>query len=211
MNAGNATTALALCVMLAGPALVPAGAESAAVFERFTTREITIPAGVRLPIVMDTSVASNTSRLEQPVQAHLSRNVVINNEVVIPAGSTLYGVVTSARRPGKVKGLSHIGVRFTTLVPKGSTEKYRIETAAVGRTGRATKKKDAMKIGVPAAGGAVVGALMGGKKGAAIGAGVGGGAGTAVVLSTRGEEVGIGRGAALVLRLTSPVTLRVSK
>lgn len=210
MKVRNAT-ALALCAMLVGPALVPADAEGPAVFERFTTREISIPAGVRLPVVMDTSVASNTSRVEQPVQAHLSRNVLVDNEVVIPAGSMLYGNVTSVRRPGKVKGLSHIGVRFTTLVPKGGTEKYRIETAAVGRTGRATKKKDAMKIGIPAAGGAVVGALLGGKKGAGIGAGVAGGAGTAVVLSTRGEEVGIARGTPLTLRVTSPLTVRVAK
>ena len=46
----------------------------------------------------------------------------------------------------------------------------------------ATKKKDALKIGVPAAGGASIGALVGGKKGAGIGALAGGGAGTAYVL-----------------------------
>ena len=64
---------------------------------------------------------------------------------------------------------------------------------------------------MPAAGGAAIGALTGGKKGALIGAGVGGGAGTAVVLSTRGEEVGIGKGARYTLRLAQPVTLRVRK
>ena len=65
-----------------------------------------------------------------------------------------------------------------------------------------------MKIGVPAAGGALIGAVAGGKKGAAIGAAVGGGAGTAVVLDTRGKEVGIGRGAALTLRLAAPVVVK---
>ena len=110
-----------------------------------------------------------------------------------------------------MKGRSYIAVRFTTLVPRGTNERYRVDTGRISRTGRATKKQDAMKIGLPAAGGAAVGALIGGKKGALIGAGAGGGAGTAVVLSTRGEEVGIGRGAPLVLRLASPITVRVRR
>jgi hypothetical protein len=50
---------------------------------------------------------------------------------------------------------------------------------------------------------------MGGKKGALIGGGVGGGAGTAVVMSTRGEEVGIGRGAPFTLRLAEPIRVRI--
>ena len=46
----------------------------------------------------------------------------------------------------------------------------------MGGVAPATKKKDALTIGLPAAGGAVVGALVDGKKGAGIGAAVGGGA-----------------------------------
>ena len=66
-----------------------------------------------------------------------------------------------------------------------------------------------MKIGAPAAGGAIIGAIAGGKKGAAIGTAVGGGAGTAVVLSTRGEEVHLPKGSALSVKLTEPLTVRV--
>ena len=203
--------AFVLCAVFAAPALVPSTAADQGILARFTTREVTVPAGTQLPIILDTGVASNTSRVEQPVRAHLSRDVRLDNEVVIPAGSEVSGTVTAVRRPGKVKGRAYIAVRFTTLAPRGSGERYRVDTGRVARTGRATKKKDAMKIGVPAAGGAAIGALVGGKKGALIGAGAGGGAGTAVVLSTRGEEVGIGRGAALTLRLASPVAMRVRK
>jgi len=203
--------AFVLCALFTAPALVPSTAADQGIFERMTTREVTVPAGTQLPIILDTGVASNTSRVEQPVRAHLSRDVRLANEVVIPAGSELYGNVTAVRRPGKVKGRSYVALRFTTLVPRGSGERYSVDTGRIARTGRATKKKDAIKIGVPAAGGAAIGALIGGKKGALIGAGAGGGAGTAVVLSTRGEEVGIGRGAVLTLRLASPVAMRVRK
>jgi len=176
---------------------------------RGAVHEVTIPAGTRLPIVMDTSVGSDTSRVEQPVRAHVSRAVIVNGQTVIPEGSQISGVVTDATRSGRVKGRAHVAVRFDTLVPHGEDERYRIATAAVGRTAPATKKKDALEIGAPAAGGAIVGGLLGGKKGALIGGAAGGGAGTAVVLSTRGKEVHLGRGAPLMLRLTEPITIKM--
>lgn len=175
-------------------------------------REVTLPAGTRLPIVLDTAVGSAISRVEQPVEAHLSEAVSVGDETVLREGSQVTGVVTAARRAGKVKGRAHVAVRFDALVPHGpgvADERYAIKASAVARTAAATKKKDAFEIGGPAAGGALVGALLGGKKGALVGTAVGGGAGTAVVMSTRGKDVQIGRGAALTLQLSEPVTIRV--
>jgi hypothetical protein len=172
-------------------------------------REVTLPAGTRLPVVLDTGVGSDTSRAEQPVQAHIARPIVVHGQTALAAGTRVSGVVTDARRSGKVKGLAHVGVRFDTLVPRGDDERYRIHTAAVGRTAQSTKKKDALEIGAPAAGGAIIGAIIGGKKGAAIGTAAGGGAGTAVVLSTTGKEVHLPKGSALTLRLSEPVTIRI--
>ena len=173
-------------------------------------RELTLPAGTLLPVVLDTGVGSDTSRVEEPVHAHLARAIVVRGVTVLPAGSAVGGVVTDARRSGKVKGLAHVAMRFDSVSPKGEDARYQIRTAAIGRTAPATKKKDALEIGAPAAGGAIIGALVGGKKGAAIGGAAGGGAGTAVVLSTRGKEVHVPRGARLTLRLAAPLTVRVA-
>jgi hypothetical protein len=172
-------------------------------------RDVTLPAGTTMSVVLDTGVGSDTSRVEQPVQAHLSRPIVIRGETVVAQGSAVSGVVTNATRSGKVKGLAHVAVRFDTLTPRGVDERYRIRTSAVGRTAPATKKKDAVEIGAPAAGGAIIGAIVGGKKGAAIGTAAGGGAGTAVVLSTRGKEVHLPKGSVVTVRLTQPLTVRV--
>ncbi len=133
----------------------------------------------------------------------------MHGETVLAEGSAVNGVVTDATRSGKVKGRAHVAVRFDTLTPRGVDERYNIRTSAVGRTAPGTKKKDALEIGGGAAGGALIGALVGGKKGAAIGTAAGGGAGTAVVLSTRGKEVNLPKGAALTLRLMEPITVRV--
>jgi hypothetical protein len=170
---------------------------------------VTIPAGTALPLVLDTGVGSDISRVEQPVQAHLARAIIIQGATAIAQGSPVSGVVTDAQRSGKVKGLAHLAMRFDTVTPRGVDERYRIRTTAAGRTAPATKKKDALEIGVPAAGGAVIGALVGGKKGAAIGSAAAGGAGTAVVLSTRGKEVRLGKGALVTVRLAEPLTVKV--
>jgi hypothetical protein len=172
-------------------------------------REITIPAGTALPVVLDTSVGSDISRVEQPVNGHLARAVRVNGAVAIPAGSAVSGIVTSARRSGKVKGRAYVAMRFSNLTPRGDEESYRMQTRTVGRLAPATKRNDAIKIGAPAAGGAIVGGIVGGGKGAAIGATAGGGAGTAVVLNTRGKEVRLGRGATVLVRLAQPLHLRV--
>ena len=172
-------------------------------------REVTIPAGTELPIVLDTSVGSKTSRVEEPVRAHLSRAVSVDGQPVLPEGTIVSGVVTDATPAAKVKGRAHLAVRFDSITPRGGDERYRIETAAIGRTAPADTKKDALKIGAPAAGGAIIGAIVGGGKGAAIGAAAGGGAGTAVVLSTSGKETSLPVGSPLRLRLSAPLTIRI--
>ena len=95
--------------------------------------------------------------------------------------------------PGKVKGRGRVGVRFTRITPLSDNEQYRMQTRSWVAVAPATKKKDALTIGLPAAGGAVIGALIDGKKGAGIGAAAGGGAGTAAVLTTRGKDVRVGQ------------------
>jgi hypothetical protein len=173
-------------------------------------RTVTIPAGTVLPVTLDSYVASDSSRIEDPVRAHLRRAIVIDGETLVPAGSAVNGYVTSAVRSARVKGRARLAFRFSRLAVPDSSERVAIRTSSVSRIAPATKGQDALKIGIPAAGGAIIGALAGGKKGAAIGAAAGGGGGTAVVLSTRGKEVRLGRGYATSVRLLEPVTLRIS-
>ncbi len=188
-------------------AAVPVAASSPT-FEK-DAREVTIPAGTVLRLRVTRGFGSDISRVEDPVTATLARAVVIGGRTVLPAGSRASGYVSDARRSGKVKGRGRVAVRFTDIVPASESENYRMRTSRWVAVAPATKKKDAMTIGLPAAGGAVVGALVGGKKGAGIGAAAGGGAGTAVVLTTRGKDVRIGRGAVLAVRLREPLTIRI--
>jgi hypothetical protein len=169
-------------------------------------REVTIPAGTRLSLRLGSSYSSASSRVEQGVTASVVSSVHANGVTAIPAGSRVSGVVTAVERPGRVKGRGVIGLAFHNVTVDG--ERYPI-AAGYTRVAPATKKRDAAKIGIPAAGGAVIGAILGGKKGALKGALVGGGAGTAVVLSTRGKDAYIGSGSVIGVTLRRALTVRV--
>jgi len=210
-SAGTSGNALAKPVNGAAAAEPSATADGASPAAKATepAREITIPAGTQLTVTLDTPVGSDTSHVEEAVTAHLARPIRIQGETVLAEGSRLNGVVTEATRSAKVKGRAHVALQFNAVTPQGVDQRYTIRTASIGRTAEATKKKDALEIGAPAAGGALIGALVGGKKGALVGTAVGGGAGTAVVLSTSGKEIHIAKGTSLTVRLTAPVTVLV--
>ena len=171
-------------------------------------REITLPAGTLLQLRLGTTVSSRTSSVEDPVQATVRSAVVRSGMTIIPAGTPVSGYVTEARRSGRVKGRARVGVRFNAVRVNGTL--YNMRTSAIARQAEGTKKEDAAKIGIGAGAGAITGAIVDGKKGAAIGTAIGAAGGTGVVLATRGDEVSLGRGAAVTVRLTSPLTVRVA-
>lgn len=172
-------------------------------------RELTVPAGTTLTVALTSMVGSDTSHVEDHVGGTLRRAVRIGGIQALPIGTAVSGHVTSARPAGKVKGRGSIAFRFNTIDLPGDSAREKISTATYSRVSRATKQKDATKIGVGAGAGAVIGGILGGGDGAAKGAAIGGGAGTAVVLSTKGDESRIPAGTLVTIRLTAPLKVRV--
>jgi hypothetical protein len=183
----------------------PVAPQGAPPSEAPVARTVSIPAGTVLALTLETSIGSDTSRVEDPIRARLRKPVVVGGVVAAPAGAEVVGAVTEVKDSGRVKGRGEIGFRFHTLIVDG--EETGIRTEPVTRVARATKGDDAKKIAVGAGAGAVVGAIVGGGKGAAVGAGVGGGAGTGVVLATKGEPVRLGVGAAVDVKLREAVAV----
>lgn len=171
-------------------------------------REYTVPEGTTLSLRLSTAIDSDTARVEDRVEATLAETVSVGGTAVLPAGSTLEGTVAAVEGSGKVKGLASITLHFTGLAAAGRDDRYDID-ATYSETARATKGTDATKIGIGAGAGAVVGGLLGGKRGAVKGAVIGGGAGTAVVLSTKGQEVERPAGTRLTVRLERSIDVRV--
>ena len=173
-----------------------------------TFREFTLPQGTRLDLRLGSAVASDTSRVEDPVEASLTDAVLIDGIEVVPAGSAVHGEVAAVEPAGRIKGRASLALRFTSITVAGRSERIPI-VARREYLADATKAKDAAKIGIPAAGGAIIGGLLGGKKGAAIGAAAGGGGGAAVVLATSGDEVRLASGATLTVSTDQASDVRV--
>ncbi len=199
----------ALVITAAGSVALRELHAGAAAPEAPVAREIAIPAGTVLDVRIENNVGSDFSRAEDPVQGQLASDVVIDGQTIVPAGSRIDGVVTAAERSARAEGRSLLALRFDSLTVAGTGERYRIGTRTWIARGPGRARKNALTIGLPAVGGAIVGALVGGGKGAAIGAAAGGGAGTGVVLASHGHEVRLGPGAEVTVRMTGPLSVPV--
>ena len=118
-------------------------------------REMTIPTGTTLPLALTSSVASDTSAVEDSVTAELTSPITIDGRDVLPAGTRLAGVVTGVDDSDRVKGRAMIAFRFTSL--RTGDARYDLQAAPLSRLAEATKGEDATKIGIGAGAGAVIG------------------------------------------------------
>ena len=171
--------------------------------------EVTLPAGTTLSLMLDSTLASDVSEVEDPVRAHIARPVMVDGVLAVPQGNLVFGTVTTLDASGKVKGRARLAFRFDQLDVDGV--RYEIRSDTVSYTADSTRTEDAKKVGIGAGVGALVGGLLGGKRGAGAGAAIGGGAGTAVVLTTAGEEVRLRPGTPVEASLAQPLVLLIPK
>ncbi len=175
-----------------------------------TFAEYVLDSGSVMGLQIENTVSSATAKLEDRVDARVTRDVRVGGETAVPAGSRLRGEVTLVEEGSKFRGSARLGIRFHTLVLEdGST--VPIQTETIYREGDAMGTRSAAKIGGAAVGGAIIGAILGGGKGAAIGAGAGAGAGTAATAAGPRSQAVMQAGSTVTVRLSSPATVRVEK
>lgn len=170
---------------------------------------VTVPVGTAFDVEFLGSVASNTSRVGDTFRVRVARDVVVDGEVAIPAGSEVVGRVTEAVPLRKVGGRARLGLEFTDVVlPSGSTIPV---DASFVEQGKSETGRDAATIGGGAAGGAVLGRILSRKdrgRGAVIGAIIGAAAGAVIASRTPGEEIEIPQGTVVTLALDEEVEIR---
>ena len=172
--------------------------------------ELTVPADAVVGLQLESTISSETARVEDRVEARVTRDVRANGRVAIPSGSRVLGSVSLVERGGKMRERARLGVRFHTIVLADGTE-LPLQTETVYREGEAPGNASAAKVGGGAIGGAILGAILGGGKGAAIGAGVGAGAGTAAVMAGGRRHAEIRAGSPVTVKVLSPVTVTVER
>ena len=193
------------------PVLAPAPIESSLppVPEK-TLLELRVPADSVLGLQIDTAVTSEKAKLEDKINARVTRDVTVGSEVAIPAGSRVEGSVTLVEKGGKVKDRARLGIRFHTLVLADGT-RMPLSTETLFRDGAPPAKESTAKIGGAAVGGAILGAILGGGKGATIGGAVGAAGGTAAVMAGDRNAATLPAGSTVTVRILSPVTVTIEQ
>jgi type IV secretory pathway VirB10-like protein len=172
--------------------------------------ELILPASSVIGLQLETALSSERARLEDRVEARVSRDVMAAGRVAIPVGARVIGSVIEVDKGGKVKTPAHIGIRFHTLVLADGSE-VALRTEPIYRDAESPAGNSAKKIGGAAVAGAILGGIMGGGKGAAIGAATGAGGGTAAVMSGDRSAVNIPSGSIVTAKLSSPATITVER
>jgi hypothetical protein len=172
--------------------------------------EVVVPASSVVGLHVSTSVTSETARVEDRVEARVTRDVIADGRVAIPAGTKVIGDVTLVERGGKMKDKARLGVRFHTLV-LADGDQVAFRSDAIFREGSSPGSESARKIGGAAMGGAIIGAILGGAKGAAIGGATGAAGGSAVVMAGDRNHATLPAGTIVTVRMSSPVAIEVER
>jgi hypothetical protein len=161
----------------------------------------TVPVGVELDVRLQTPLNSGTAKVEQRFEATTILDYVRGNDVVIPAGSTVRGFVSSVRQAGKLDRKGSLTLSFDELRIANKSFRLRasVTQALDGKVGQ-----DATRIGAGAVVGGIIGGILGGGKGALVGVLVGGGG---TIAATDGSDVDLPVGTILRIRLDQPVDI----
>jgi hypothetical protein len=171
-----------------------------------TYEELVVSAESVIGLQSDSTVSSDRARVEDRVEARVTRDVKVGDRVAIPAGSRAIGYVTQVDAGGKFKERAKLAIRFQTIVLADGT-RLPISTAPVEREGEGKGNSSAAKMGGGAVAGTILGAILGGGKGAAIGGMAGAGAGAAAVEAGSRSTATLRAGEPITVRLLSPVTV----
>ena len=172
--------------------------------------DLTVPSDAVLGLQIERTVSSELARVEDKVDARVTRDVRVSDRIAIPAGSTVRGSVTEVDRGGRMKGKARLAIRFHTIVLADGTE-LAMKTDPVVREGQSPTGESAAKVGGAAIGGAILGAILGGGKGAAIGAATGAAGGTAAAMTNDRNPATLAAGTTVTVRMQAPVTVTVQK
>jgi TolA-binding protein len=171
--------------------------------ERQSTRRGQIPAGQELDARLDRELNSDTAQVEDRFTATTVADLYQGNDVLIPAGSTLRGVVSSVQKATRTQRKGSLTVAFDQITVQGRTYPlHAVVTQALESEGI---KGEVGKIGAGSAVGAIIGGIIGGGKGALLGVLIGGGG---TIAATEGKDVKLDPGTILRVRLDEPLQVR---
>jgi hypothetical protein len=188
-----------------------------------SAKYIQVPTGTRLPLVLHNAVSTRSAQVGDAVYLETLFPILVNERIVIPAGSYVGGEVTGLKR-GKSHGQAEISIRLDNLIlPNGYEAQFNAVPTDAGTGGKETVDREGtIQADKNRAGdantvveGTAVGAGVGGiatrsVTGAGVGAGIGAVAGLITAHLNR-PDVELPRGTTLDVILNRPLYLLSAK
>src|SRR5580693_4771564 len=187
---------------------------------------ITIPAGTKIPLSLKQAISTKNAREGDAVYAETAFPFVIDNRVIVPAGSYIQGTISHVERGGRLKGRAEILMHFTSMIypsgytvmlpgsventPGAESKSVKDKEGTIRQDSDTGKKvEDAARNGAygGAVGGIGGGLATGGLNGARIGAGAGAAAGIAWALLKRGSDVRLDVGTSIEMEIQREIPL----
>jgi len=191
---------------------------------------LVIPAGSKIPLSLNQAISTKNARGGDAVYAVTAFPFVLDNRMLVPAGTYVQGKISRVERAGHGHGRAEILMHFTSMIypsgytvmlpgsienmPGSDSTSVKDKEGTVQHDKNTGKKiEDAAKGGVYGTmGGATAGGLATGSlNGARVGAGVGAAAGIAWALLKRGPDVKLEVGTSIEMQVERPITIDASR
>jgi len=169
------------------------------------TPKVDVPAGTRVLIRMIDSVDSKKQQVGYRFTANLETNLQVDDAIVAPRGTMVYGRLINARSAGRMSGGAELTLELTDIVINGTA--YPLLTSTYEMRSEGKGKKTTRRILGGAGLGALIGGIAGGGTGAAIGVAAGAVGGTVMAGATSGKQVSVPSESLLEFRLEQPASL----
>jgi len=210
----------------ASPATSASSAAAPAVTARpATSSTLIIPSGTKVPLALKQAISTRNAKEGDPVYCETTFPFVVDDRIVIPAGTYVQGKISRVQRPGRIKGRAELLMHFTSMIyPSGYTVMLpgsldtipgADKTSMKGSEGTvrqdSDKGKDIGTVASTASTGAVIGGLSAGGKGAGLGAAAGGLAGLAIAMISRGSDVKLEPGTSIEMIIQREVSVDANR
>jgi VWFA-related protein len=197
---------------------------SAAVINPQATSSLTVGAGEKLILQLETPLHTRSTREADRAYFRTSDDVFAGGDVAVPRGSEVRATVTKVRRPGRISGRAEISLRFddvrladgtvlpleVSLVRAGFTQVQKTKDGDPKLKGEGGNGSNLMVVGQGGLQGAVLGASIGGGKGAIYGGAAGAAIGLAGILLQRGPDLDLPRDMLFELKFDQSLVVPVA-
>lgn len=164
-----------------------------------------VPSGTTIQVALNNEITSETAHAGDSWSGKVTDDVVANDKVVIPAGSSVSGVVVSSVEAKRgSRAMLDLAVRSISVNGRSQPVSAGAEEVIAG----SPRARNLGAIAGGAAAGALIGKAVGDGKNGAVGGLIGGAAATGVVASSKGWQVVLKEGTVMNFTVIETISMK---